>query len=87
MMQLAIHLSARNVQEETGGPFGSAIFERNLKTNEAKLILVGVNRVVVLSNSTLHGETVAIQLAVIVALFHTYLRSQCRYVWSSSYFK
>jgi tRNA(Arg) A34 adenosine deaminase TadA len=63
MMQLAIHLSARNVEEETGGPFGSAIFERNLKSNEAKLISVGVDRVVVLSNSTLHGETVAIQLA------------------------
>jgi len=62
MMGLAIELSARNVKEETGGPFGCAIFER-ISTNESKLISIGVNRVVTLGNSTLHGETVAIQLA------------------------
>jgi tRNA(Arg) A34 adenosine deaminase TadA len=63
MMALAIHLSSRNVTENTGGPFGCAIFERDLKDNTAKLVSVGVNRVVALGNSTLHGETVAIQLA------------------------
>lgn len=63
MMALAIHLSARNVSEGTGGPFGAAIFERNLESGKATLISVGVNRVVSLGNSTLHGETVAIQLA------------------------
>jgi tRNA(Arg) A34 adenosine deaminase TadA len=63
MMNLAIDLSARNVAEQTGGPFGCAIFERDAESGIAKLISVGVNRVVNLSNSTLHGETVAIQLA------------------------
>ena len=56
-MALAIHLSARNVEEQTGGPFGSAIFCGN------KLVSIGMNRVVSLNNSTLHGETVAIQMA------------------------
>ena len=63
MMNLAVSLSARNVAENTGGPFGCAIFERDTDTNIAKLVSIGVNRVVTLSNSTLHGETVAIQLA------------------------
>lgn len=63
MMSLAVSLSSRNVAENTGGPFGSAVFERDLETNVAKLVSIGVNRVVTLSNSTLHGETVAIQLA------------------------
>lgn len=62
-MSLAIHLSAQNVQEQTGGPFGCAIFERNDRDGTAKLVSVGVNRVVALGNSTLHGEIVAIQLA------------------------
>lgn len=63
MMDVAVRLSARNVAEGTGGPFGSAIFARNLATGEATLVSVGVNRVVPLGNSTLHGETVAIQMA------------------------
>lgn len=63
MMALAIHLSRRNIEENTGGPFGSAIFERNLQDNTATLVSIGMNRVVPLSNSTLHGEMVAIQLA------------------------
>jgi len=62
MMSLAIHLSAMNVENNTGGPFGAAIFER-LSDNTSILISVGVNRVVSLGNSTLHGETVAIQMA------------------------
>jgi len=65
MMELAVHLSARNVAENTGGPFGCAIFERDIEndTGTSELVSIGVNRVVPLSNSTLHGETVAIQLA------------------------
>ena len=63
MMALAIELSSRNVAEGTGGPFGSAIFKRSVKTGKAILVSIGMNRVVPLQNSTLHGETVAIQLA------------------------
>ena len=63
MMAVAIYVSARNVEEQTGGPFGCAIFERNPQTGEATLVSLGMNRVVPLGNSTLHGETVAIQMA------------------------
>ena len=62
MMSLAIHLSDRNITEGTGGPFGSAIFERHDNGN-CTLVSIGMNRVVPLCNSTLHGEMLAIQLA------------------------
>jgi tRNA(Arg) A34 adenosine deaminase TadA len=62
MMSLAIHLSDRNITEGTGGPFGAAIFERHAD-NHTTLVSIGMNRVIPLGNSTLHGETVAIQLA------------------------
>lgn len=68
MMSLAINLSDRNISEGTGGPFGAAIFERHQSQEGGSesyctLVSVGMNRVVPLGNSTLHGETVAIQLA------------------------
>jgi len=63
MMSLAVHLSDRNISEGTGGPFGAAIFERHHEKGYCTLVSVGVNRVVTLGNSTLHGEMVAIQLA------------------------
>ena len=56
-MALAVELSKRNVTENTGGPFGSAIFD-----GENRLVGVGVNRVVPLQNSALHGEMVAIMM-------------------------
>ena len=62
MMSLAIHLSDRNITEGTGGPFGAAIFERHAN-DSCTLISIGMNRVVPLCNSTLHGEMLAIQLA------------------------
>ena len=58
-MALAIELSRQNVLRGTGGPFGTAIFDRAT----GQLLGVGVNRVVPLTNSTLHGETVAIMTA------------------------
>ena len=58
-MALAIHLSRRNAEEKTGGPFGSVIVE-----SESGLVKgVGVNLVVPLSCPILHGETVAIAMA------------------------
>lgn len=62
-MALAIELASKNVAENTGGPFGCAIFERDLETGKAKLCSIGMNQVVSLNNSTLHGEMVAIQFA------------------------
>jgi tRNA(Arg) A34 adenosine deaminase TadA len=58
-MELAIILARRNVSEQTGGPFGAAIF--NSSTGE--VISVGVNRVVPLNNSTAHAEMMAFMLA------------------------
>jgi tRNA(Arg) A34 adenosine deaminase TadA len=58
-MRLAIALARWNVLEDTGGPFGAAVFERD----SGRLIAVGVNLVVPLSNSALHGEMVAFMMA------------------------
>jgi tRNA(Arg) A34 adenosine deaminase TadA len=63
MMTVAVEISAKNVEYETGGPFGCAIFERCKSTGISKLFAVGANRVTALNNSTLHGEMVAIQFA------------------------
>mmetsp|Transcript_41878 Transcript_41878/g.121457 ORF Transcript_41878/g.121457 Transcript_41878/m.121457 type:complete len:229 (+) Transcript_41878:58-744(+) len=63
MMKVAIDLAKYNVIENTGGPFGSAIFETDKSTGKSKIFSVGVNRVTTLNNSTLHGEIVAIQFA------------------------
>jgi tRNA(Arg) A34 adenosine deaminase TadA len=62
-MAVAIEISALNVTHGTGGPFGSAIFERCTITKTCRIAAVGANRVVPLGNSTLHGEMVAIQFA------------------------
>ncbi|MGC9450230.1 MAG: nucleoside deaminase [Oceanipulchritudo sp.] len=58
-MRLAIDLSRKNVEEETGGPFGAAIFE----SDTGRLVSVGVNRVIPLNNSTAHAEMMAFMLA------------------------
>jgi len=58
-MQLAIAVSRANVEHGTGGPFGAAVYE--MKTG--KLVSVGMNSVVRLNNSTLHGEMVAFMMA------------------------
>ncbi|HEX7938266.1 MAG TPA: nucleoside deaminase [Gemmatimonadaceae bacterium] len=58
-MRLAIRLSRENVERGTGGPFGAIIVEQK----SGKLVGVGMNSVVRLSNCTLHGEMVAIMMA------------------------
>src|SRR3954471_4410342 len=58
-MRLAISVSRENVERETGGPFGAAIFERAT----GRLVAVGMNSVVRLNNCTLHGEMVAFMMA------------------------
>lgn len=58
-MRLAIEMSAANVTNGTGGPFGAAIFE----SESGRLVAVGVNTVVRLRNSALHAEMVAFMRA------------------------
>lgn len=58
-MRLAIAVSRANVERETGGPFGSAIFE----SETGRLVAVGMNSVVRLNNCVLHGETFAFMMA------------------------
>jgi tRNA(Arg) A34 adenosine deaminase TadA len=58
-MRLAIAVSRENVERDTGGPFGAAVFERA----SGRLVSVGMNSVVRLNNCTLHGEMVAFMMA------------------------
>lgn len=58
-MRLAIAVARENVTRETGGPFGAAIFERDT----GRVVAVGMNSVVRLNNSALHGEIVAFMMA------------------------
>lgn len=58
-MRLAIHVARENVERGTGGPFGAVVVERE----SGRLISVGMNSVVRLHNSTLHGETFAFMMA------------------------
>jgi tRNA(Arg) A34 adenosine deaminase TadA len=58
-MRVAIAVARENVERDTGGPFGAAIFERE----SGRLVAVGMNSVVRLNNCTLHGEMVAFMMA------------------------
>ncbi|MGL5099002.1 MAG: nucleoside deaminase [Fusobacteriaceae bacterium] len=58
-MELVIELSKKNIEFETGGPFGAAIFDK--KSHE--LIAVGVNQVVIENISIAHAEIMAIIMA------------------------
>jgi tRNA(Arg) A34 adenosine deaminase TadA len=58
-MRLAIAISRANVERESGGPFGAAIFE----SGTGRLVAIGMNSVVRLNNCTLHGEMVAFMMA------------------------
>jgi tRNA(Arg) A34 adenosine deaminase TadA len=58
-MRFAVRIAKENVDRETGGPFGALIVERE----SGRLVSVGMNSVVRLNNSTLHGEMVAFMMA------------------------
>lgn len=58
-MELAIWLAGQNVEHESGGPFGAAVFERD----NGRLLSVGVNVVVATKNSLAHAEIMALMLA------------------------
>jgi len=58
-MRLAVALSAENVRQATGGPFGAIVVE----DRSGRLIGAGVNLVTTVGLSLAHAEMVAISLA------------------------
>ena len=58
-MRHVIEFSRLNVEHETGGPFAAGIFERDT----GRRIIIGINRVVPLNNSSAHAEVVTIMMA------------------------
>ena len=58
-MRLVIELSSLNIQHNTGGPFGAAVFD--METHQ--LIAAGVNMVAHSNCSIAHAEIVALTLA------------------------
>lgn len=55
---LAIDFSRRNIQAQSGGPFGAVVFDP-----DDRIIAVGVNRVLPQACSLAHAETMAFMLA------------------------
>ncbi len=55
-IMLAIELSRLNIEYDTGGPFGAAIFSHK----DGKLLAIGVNLVTKINSSLAHAEVVAI---------------------------
>jgi tRNA(Arg) A34 adenosine deaminase TadA len=58
-MEFAIELARKNIEHETGGPFGAAVFE----AESGRLISIGMNLVEASSCSLAHAEMMAIALA------------------------
>ncbi|TDK21725.1 nucleoside deaminase [Luteimonas aestuarii] len=55
---LAVELSRRNIEAQSGGPFGAVVFGP-----DDRIVAVGVNRVLPHSCSVAHAETMAYMLA------------------------
>ena len=58
-MRLVIELARTNFQRDTGGPFAAAVFDEA----SARLVAIGVNRVVPMRCSSAHAEVMALSLA------------------------
>lgn len=58
-MRAVIRFSRLNFERGTGGPFAAAVFERD----SARLVSIGVNRVMATGYSSAHAEVMAISLA------------------------
>jgi tRNA(Arg) A34 adenosine deaminase TadA len=58
-MRLCIELARANVEHDTGGPFGAAVYV----AGEFTPLAVGVNAVIPLNNSVLHAEVMALMFA------------------------
>lgn len=78
-MQLAVGLARRNVELETGGPFGAAIFRE-----DGELIAVGVNRVVPEQCSIAHAEMTAFMSAQARIGRHRLNEDGARYLLATS---
>ena len=57
-MDFVIELSRKNIENQTGGPFGAAVFDET-----GRLIAPGINMVIPANCSIFHAEMVAIALA------------------------
>ena len=57
-VSFAIELSKHNIEANTGGPFGAAVFGP-----DDRIIAIGVNRVVPMACSVAHAEMIAYMLA------------------------
>ena len=57
-MRLVVDLARKNIANETGGPFGAAVFDAS-----GALVAVGVNLVITANCSVLHAEITAIIMA------------------------
>ena len=58
-MRLVISIARANFEQNTGGPFGAAVFEQA----SGRLVAIGVNRVVPMRCSSAHAEVMALSLA------------------------
>jgi len=58
-MRHVIAFSRLNIEHETGGPFAAGVFEE--KTG--RKVIIGINRVIPLNNSSAHAEIVTLTLA------------------------
>jgi len=58
-MAAVIRFSRLNIVHKSGGPFAAGVFERD----SGKIVVIGVNRVVMSSCSSAHAEVMALSLA------------------------
>jgi tRNA(Arg) A34 adenosine deaminase TadA len=76
---LAIRLSGRNVELDTGGPFGAAVFDA-----AGRVIAAGVNRVVPHNCSVAHAEMMAFMTAQARTQRHRLNEDGQRYILATS---
>ena len=57
-MKLVIKFSRMNIEHETGGPFAAGLFE----AATGKPVVIGINRVIPLNNSSAHAEIVTLMM-------------------------
>ena len=58
-MKHVIEFSRLNIEHETGGPFAAGVFEKK----SGRPVVIGVNRVIPLNNSSAHAEIVTLTIA------------------------